>query len=389
MPRYGEEVVGGAESASRTLAEALAARGVEVSVITTTARDYSTWAPHYQAGESVLNGVRIERFDVDRERPSNFDRHYRRLLAHPKTADYEEAKALIWDQGPDSRRLLEAISQIEDGVVVFYPYLYLPTVEGVALTSRPKIMHPAAHDEAIIDLPLFPQVFTGIDGIVYQTRAERGFVEGRFKVGHIPSVDLGMGVPELTEVVGEISDRVRSAVSGRFILTLGRLDRMKGSKMAAHFFESALDVIPSDLRLVFAGPIAESFEVGERVVLLDRVSEVERQLLLQRCEFLLSPSFHESFGLVILEAWQFGKAVLVNKGCEATAELVAKSGGGVLFEDFGSFVAAISVLTEDGELRGQLGQLGKAYGEDRYQLSRVIDRYLDFIDIVSSSHRDN
>ena len=152
---------------------------------------------------------------------------------------------------------------------------------------------------------------------------------------------------------------------------------------------SRFQIAELSTELDVAGPIAESFEVGERVVLLDRVSEVERQLLLQRCEFLLSPSFHESFGLVILEAWQFGKAVLVNKGCEATAELVAKSGGGVLFEDFGSFVAAISVLTEDGELRGQLGQLGKAYGEDRYQLSRVIDRYLDFIDIVSSSHRDN
>ncbi|MDA8025740.1 MAG: glycosyltransferase family 4 protein [Actinomycetota bacterium] len=388
VPRYGDEVVGGAESAARTLAEALAQADVDVRVLTTTARDYSTWAPYYSVGESVINGVRVRRFDVDRERPSNFDRHYRRVLSHPQSADLEESKALIWDQGPDSRELLDAIAKLEEGVVVFYPYLYLPTVEGVMRTALPKIMHPAAHDEPIIDLPIFANVFTAVDGIVYQTRAERSFVERRFKVGHIPSVDLGMGVNEVTPVEEVVSGRVREVAANRFILILGRVDRMKGSQMASSFFTNALENLPSDLRLVFAGPIGEGFEVGERVTLLDRVSEAERQFLLQNCLFLLSPSFQESFGLVILEAWQFGKAVLVNKGCEATSELVVQSGGGALFDDYQSFVAAISVLADGDVLRDRLGGIGKAYGERRYGLDRVIERYVAFVNNIAQTRRD-
>ena len=254
-------------------------------------------------------------------------------------------------------------------------------------TSLPKIMHPAAHDEPIIDLPIFSGVFTAVDGLVYQTRAERSFVERRFKVGHIPSIDLGMGVNEVVASKDHIDDRILEIARGRFILVLGRVDKMKGSQMAASFFSDALENFPNDLNLVFAGPIGDSFEVGERVILLDRVSEAERQLLLQNCQFLLSPSFQESFGLVILEAWQFGRAVLVNGGCDATSELVEQSGGGVVFDDFQTFVAAISVLIDDPKLRRQFGSAGRAYGQNRYRLDRVVERYIDFIEDIARIHR--
>ncbi|MDA8196615.1 MAG: glycosyltransferase family 4 protein [Actinomycetota bacterium] len=386
VPRYGEDVVGGAESAARTLAEALVTFGVRVKVITTTARDYSTWAPHYARGESTLNGVAVTRFDVDRERPANFSRHYRRVLAHPHSADFEEEKALIWDQGPDSLEMLDAIAKLDEGIIVFYPYLYLPTVEGVARSSLPKILHPAAHDEPIIDLSIFKRVFTSVDGLVYQTKAERSFVERRFKVGQIPSIDLGMGIRSQSASNDQVSDRVADIARGKYVLVLGRVGKEKGSQMAATFFESALDIFPTELKLVFAGPIEDDFVASERVVLLGRVSDSERETLLRNCLFLLSPSFQESFGLVILEAWQFGKATLVNGGCEATSELVESSGGGLLFDDFQSFVAAISLLVEDAELANQLGLAGRNYGEVRYGLDGVIDRYLTFIEGVAKIH---
>ena len=49
-PRFGDEVIGGAEALIRETAEGLAARGWEVEILTTCARDHFTWANEFPAG---------------------------------------------------------------------------------------------------------------------------------------------------------------------------------------------------------------------------------------------------------------------------------------------------------------------------------------------------
>ena len=55
-PRYGPDVVGGAELVLRQIASGLADRGWTVDVLTTCARDHYTWANEYPAG--VTHGRR-------------------------------------------------------------------------------------------------------------------------------------------------------------------------------------------------------------------------------------------------------------------------------------------------------------------------------------------
>ena len=64
-PRYGPEVMGGAEAAARQLAEHLTAQcGWTVEVFTTCAVDHITWDDVLTPGDSVLNGVTVHRFRV-------------------------------------------------------------------------------------------------------------------------------------------------------------------------------------------------------------------------------------------------------------------------------------------------------------------------------------
>jgi hypothetical protein len=72
-PRYGREIVGGAEMAARMIAERLVSQlGWSVEIFTTRAKDIVTWANEYPEGDEELNGVRVHRFTVARGRPDHF-----------------------------------------------------------------------------------------------------------------------------------------------------------------------------------------------------------------------------------------------------------------------------------------------------------------------------
>ena len=62
VQRFGDDVIGGAESHALWLAEKLVReKGWSLDVFTTTAKDYRTWRHHYPQGQSVIRGARVYR----------------------------------------------------------------------------------------------------------------------------------------------------------------------------------------------------------------------------------------------------------------------------------------------------------------------------------------
>ena len=67
VQRYGTEILGGAEYHCRLVAERLADRH-SVEVLTTCAKDYSTWENVYPEGADRVRGVTVRRFATSRTR---------------------------------------------------------------------------------------------------------------------------------------------------------------------------------------------------------------------------------------------------------------------------------------------------------------------------------
>jgi hypothetical protein len=66
VPRYGEDILGGAETFARCLAEQAVAAGLaEVEVFTTCARDHMSWANVVPPGTRPLNGVQVHYFPIE------------------------------------------------------------------------------------------------------------------------------------------------------------------------------------------------------------------------------------------------------------------------------------------------------------------------------------
>lgn len=371
-PRYGADVLGGAEAGARSLARRWAADGRPVEVITSCARSHVTWADEYPAGTTVEEGVTVHRFGVDGPRSSDFDALSSRLLANPGGAGRDATLEWIDAQGPTSAALLDAVAAVDHGVLVFYPYLYHPTVRGIPRAHVPTILYPAAHPELPFDLPIFDEVFGSVDGFAFHSRSEQDLVASRFRSARTtPQARVGLPVdPPPPDVDGEAT-RARLGLGREpFVLCLGRVDRGKGTLDLAERFH-ALRAQRGEGRLVLAGPVIDTPPPLEGVVCVGPVSEQDKHGLLAEAEVLINPSAHESFSLVILEAWMAGTPVLVNGWCGPTTEHAQQSGGGLTYSGVADFRVALSRLLDDPEVRDRLAAAGRRYVTKNYSWPAV------------------
>lgn len=383
IPRYGSEIIGGAENATRLLAEALVRhQGYKVDILTTTAIEIEAWNNHFPPGDCELNGVRVHRYKVEGQRLPNFYQATKRALNAPKSMSLAESLEVIRLQGPVSPKLNDAIATYDGDLIAFYTYLYHPIVTGVTLTSLPKIFHPTAHNEPMLDLPIFKEVFNSIDALVYHTPSERQIVEDRFAVAQKPAMILGMGYENASQNRDDRSLLPSSIINSKYLLCLGRVDTQKGATLLADLFKEYKTRNPSDLKLVFAGPISILPNPHPDIEVLGSVDEPTKHTLLANMELLISPSPFESFSIVLIEAWAHQKAVMVNRSCGPTTNQARASGGGLSFDSYENFEATLSLLLTNTPLRNQLANNGTQYVAKKYQWPNLTARYNEFLTSV-------
>jgi len=175
VQRYGTEVLGGSEHLCRLIAERIASQH-EADVLTTCARDYVTWKNEYPEGADRVRGVTVRRFANARTRDiAAFNRYSDWIFNNP----HSRADEMEWlkQQGPWCPGLIEYLRrhQQQYDVLIFFTYLYAPTVVGLEVNPGRSVLVPTAHDEPAIRLEIFKEVFSRPAAIVYNTESERAF----------------------------------------------------------------------------------------------------------------------------------------------------------------------------------------------------------------------
>jgi len=383
VPRYGTDVRGGAETGARMLAERLVAdRGWDVEVLTTCARDAITWQDELPAGTVEVNGVRVQRIESEAGRDPGFHPLWARLREDPASASVEDMERWVDLQGPRSPALLEAVAASDADVFAFYPYLYYPTVRGLPLVRDRAVLHPAAHEEPALHLPIFDDLFTRCRAFAFHSRSERALVQARFGVAATPQVLVGLGVEEPAPDGGGTASPSALGVPDDtpFVVCIGRVDDQKGTGMLWRFFRAYKERHPGPLRLVLVGQVVDPPEPADDIVVTGTVDEAAKWDLLRAARALVAPSPHESFSLTVVEAFTAGVPVLVNAVCGATREHCERSGGGLWFGDYGEFEAAVELLVADDVAHAALARHGRRYVEANYAWPVVLGRYCSFVE---------
>jgi glycosyltransferase involved in cell wall biosynthesis len=382
LPRYGREIFGGVEQEARQLAENVVSRSDwRVEVLTTCALDARTFSDTYPAGRTEESGVAVHRFPATGRAPDFDERSTEILFADPIT---RAARSDEWInmQGPVSPELIAAVRTAETDLMVFFPYLYHPTVEGLrAARGTPTMMRPATHDEQPLKLPVFQETFARVDSLLFASRSEQVLTNDRFAIGAKQQCVLGVGVEE------HLGDETlaRTALhlgEAPYVVCVGRVDQGKGSSLLADYFATYKHQHPSDLKLVFAGPVFHEPPAHPDIVVAGAVDESTKWGLLRGARTLISPSPLESFSIVLMEGWIAGLPVMVNGACHATRDHAVDSNGGLWFTNYDEFDAGLTRLLTQPDLARALGHNGKQYVERRYTWPILTDRYLAFCERV-------
>lgn len=374
IQRY-SEVTGGSEAEARAYAKLLR-NHFEVEVITTTARDVSTWANELPAGEFKEDGVLVRRFPVDMGRSryweALYDIYLRSLAAGTKTtlAFQEE---WIRRQGPHSWKLLDFLreNEAEYRAAIFFTYLYSPTYFGMHATSPLRnLLVPTLHDEPAAQM----ECFRGLDGLcagmIFNTEAERQLAQRLW--GTRGGIVAGFPVswPETP-----------SRAADPYVLYAGRIEPGKGCDEMIQFFERYVAAHPG-VRLILIGKQEMKLPSQPWLEFRGFVPDETKTDLMAGAICLLMPSHNESFSIASLESMAAGVPV-VAKLSPVLADHIQTSQCGRLYDSAESFSSAIHAYRTDAELRNSEGMLGRAYVRSRYSSATVEAALLEAISLTS------
>jgi glycosyltransferase involved in cell wall biosynthesis len=193
-----------------------------------------------------------------------------------------------------------------------------------------------------------------------------------------PVAATGLTAPRDTD-----PERIRQAHGlGRpFVLYLGRVDVAKGCDRLIDDYLALLSHEPDLPDLVLVGGCTMPVPTHPRIHALGFVDDRTRFDALAACEFLINPSAHESLSLVLLEAWQLGKPVLVNADCAVLHGQVLRSGGGFSYSEPAAFAAGFRALA-DPSTRRRLGAAGQNYVQQHYSWDQVVGAYLELVEAL-------
>lgn len=242
---------------------------------------------------------------------------------------------------------------------------------GAAFTVLPAV-HPGSWGDNRLDVSLYNQA----DAVFVLSQFERTHLA---RSGVHPSRLHLTGLAPASEASGDAARfRRRHGLADRpIILFIGRKDRSKGYHVLREAMTHILAAVP-DACLVTIGPDREPPypDVPETALLdLGLAAEDDKADALAACDVFCLPSEHESFGIVYIEAWAYGKPVVAGPA-PAVAELVTDNQTGFCVPQSPQAVASVVVrLLRDPVLSQRVGAAGQALQRSQYTWEAVTETH--------------
>jgi hypothetical protein len=315
---------------SHQLASRLAGRGHEVEILqageqSQTVDDGGGVVVHELASVADLSPALagpLQRRVVDGRRPVPL--YLQREWLRARTANVPGLETWLEERGGGYQ------------VAVFFGYQSRTTAAGlpVAASQTATILHPFAHDDTSLNLPVFATTFRLPDALAFTTASEAAAVTRRVRSAAQTAV-VGLG----------IDVRDTPAPTGPALAAIGGFGAEAG--------RTALDALAA------ASGVAVEYGLGPADPALAAVQH----------------TYFATHSLPLLEAFAAGRVVLVHDRGQPLARDVVATGGGLPYGGYAEFREAVALLRDEPGVAAALGAKGRAFVSQECAWPAVIDRY--------------
>lgn len=389
---YPPRACGGVGVFMHRLAEALAAQGHEISVITRSGSKHTV---------DLENGVWVHRI-VSKHHAG---RTFPPLPDLPESVRdhaysvYDEALRIQSRRG--AAITVSAIWDLEAAACVaskaFFDIVYLVTTYQLSLPSKPEWEasrhYRDQHVRKMIEgerwiMEASDQVIASTSGILSDIQTQN---PGLSFCRPVPVIPFGLPAASAATLPPPTDHS-----SGTTILFVGRFELRKGIDVLLEAIPELLGRHPElhfrlvgddtllvdgiNLKQAFLTRHKDNADILARTAFLGFVDETQLDAEYANCMIFVAPSRYESFGLIYLEAMRWAKPCI---GC-ATGGVpdVVDSSSGILVPpgDTAALVAAIDKLLTDAALRKALGKAGQKRFLENYSIEAYVTALLDHLD---------
>jgi glycosyltransferase involved in cell wall biosynthesis len=387
-------ILGGAESHMKEISEGLAARGHDVTVLTTNIRNsWDLWdaKPANLPEVESINGVKIVRLQPNGEALGKLIRLCWNLPGGYRVFNWllSSSGLELFMRGPRTFGVTPYLLSSNADVVASMNWYWPPGLYcHIARRLKPyklvgiPLFHTA---EDWCEHDIYRRMLCCCDAIVTNTEYEADFARRR-NARNVQAVGVGIHPDNFEKRDGRA---VREAYHIGHHPVVGFVGRPMANKGITTVIAAMRQVwkTNSEVRLLIAGaaPPSSSLEglqlhelstlEGSRVIRICDFKDADKASIFDALDVFVLPSVGESFGIAYLEAWMCGKPV-IGADIGPTRDVIHDGVDGVLVKPNDSTALAenIIALLSDPLRREQMGQSGRKKTLARFTWERIIDK---------------
>ena len=235
---------------------------------------------------------------------------------------------------------------------------------------------------------LLEKMLQNVDGFISPSRFTKN---KHLELGlNVPITHIPYFLPKTEKQTDEQPNQNSPTTHPSYFLFVGRLEKIKGLQNLIPVFKKH-----GEYNLLIAGDgeygdaLRELAKDAPNIKFLGRLSyEKLRELYLGAIAVLVPSICYEVFGIIIIESFAMKTPVIVNN-LGAMPEVVQDSGGGFVYNDENELISAMEKLSENPDLRNELGNKGyQAYLKYWTEYSHI-EKYFNLIETLQTKRHSS
>lgn len=371
-------------STFRHTVTALHTAGHRPEVVTTTIhpRDEGDFRNHFEAGETLVDGVPVHRFPIGARRGRLFQSVYEKVTQRLSLTE-AELDLFLREFMPLPEMLNWIHRHRSDYLFFFVSFLHPSTFLGLKVVNGRGVLIPGYRDNLAAFHPLYAMTAESALGIIFQSKKEQSDLIEAWELS--PRRDQLMGIiPHGEDLPEPPAELTRYSARKKIVVSVDRLEEQSAEHIQAAWSQlQKRSPHSAELQLLVRGGHGAGEEragqfpnLTPHVSILSMLDRSARARILTGADLVwVVEDYPEAHPDMVL-AWGNQTPVLVNGACPIQVEHCRQGHAGLYYIDPIEFAATFTWLAEHPHAARQMGENGRKYLASQLKWSVVVKKYI-------------